>query len=242
MSERAKELAATRFAVYLVPIASSDFYQLGSRLLGYDLRTGQRTALPDFLEPAWQTSAQPYGFHLTVVEGFYTGPQQLPAIADEVQRCIACLSPAADFTLSGGQLEAWDNGKVWVQRFEPSPALLVLHTLLLSRLAPFVTASPFDQEVAAGKWQRPFEQARMQLLRTPRGLDGYQPHFTLVQPYQGDQPQVLRAKLEALMRPHTHLNISSLALCVKPSGQTHWQIQQEFELGAIGTSPESFCI
>ena len=221
---------ATRFAVYFVPPAGSAEYELGSELLGYDLRARTERPLPDFLRPEWQTAASPYGFHLTVVEGFYTDPERLGDIERETRACLACLAPGADISLSGGHIEAWDGGETWVQRFTPSPALLVLHTLLLSRLARFVTASPFAGEVAAGHYGQPFEQARMKLLHTPRGLDTFQPHFTLVQPYGGDQPQALKARLEALTRPHARLTAASLCLCLKPQGESHWQVLREFPL------------
>lgn len=221
---------AVRFAVYFVPPAGSEQYRLGSALLGYDLRARKALPLPDFLRPEWQTSASPYGFHLTVVEGFYTDSERLGDIERETRACLACLSPGADISLGGGHIEAWDEGETWVQRFTPSPALLVLHTLLLSRLSVFVTASPFAGEVAAGNYRRPFEQARMNLLHTPRGLDSFQPHFTLVQPYGGAEPDELRARLDALTRPHARLTISALALCFKPQGESHWQVRREFAL------------
>ncbi len=192
--------AGTRFAVYVVPPATDPFYQLGTRLLGYDLRARRSVPLPEFVSPDWQTDAGPYGFHLTVVEGFYTEAARLSGVEQELRACLACLSPEAELTLTGGHLEDWDGGTVWVQRFEPSPALLVVQTLLLARLAPFVSASPF-----ADQPRRPYEEARMRLLSTPRGLDTYQPHFTLMEPYGGDDPGGLRARLSALLRPHEAL-------------------------------------
>ena len=217
--------AGTRFAVYVVPPATDPFYQLGTRLLGYDLRARRSAAFPEFVSPAWQTEAGPYGFHLTVVEGFYTEAAHLSAIEQEVRACLACLSPDAELTLTGGQLEDWDGGKVWVQRFEPSPALLVVQTLLLARLAPFVSASPF-----ADKPRRPYEDARMRLLFTPRGLDTYQPHFTLMEPYGGDDPEGLRARLSALTQPYDALKVEALSLCLKPAGEKRWQIRNEIAL------------
>ena len=220
--------SATRFAVYIVPPAEHPFYRLGSSLLGHDVRARERLPLPDFIRPEWQSEASPYGLHLTVVEGFYTEASKLDAIEAEARACLACLSPGAGLTLSGGHLDVWDGGAVWVQRYTPTPALLVLHTLLLSRLSPFVSASPFDKEVQEGKWQRPFEQARMKLLHTPRGLDTFEPHFTLVQPYSGDDPASLRRELEALTRFFSELEVNQLALCVKPQGEENWQIRAEF--------------
>ncbi|WP_420596196.1 hypothetical protein [Deinococcus sp.] len=215
--------SGTRFAVYFVPPAEHPFYQVGSRLLGRDLRANQLVSLPDFLRPEWQASAAPYGLHLTVVEGFFTDAEALPAIEAEARACRACLSPGADLMLRGGHLDVWDDGAVWVQRYTPTPAFSVLHTLLLARLAPFVTASPF-----AVRSRPAFEEARMRLLHTPRGLDTFEPHFTLIEPYGGGDPAGLRQHLQPLLAPFETLEVGTLALCIKPAGETNWQIQAEF--------------
>ncbi len=224
--------AGTRFAVYLCPPAGTALYRLGSGLLGYDVRAGRPVALPDFLRPEWQTDAGPYGFHLTVVEGFFTDPAWWPDIEAEVRACAACLSPDAGLSLSGGRIEIWDDGETLVQRLDPSPALLVAHTLLLSRLARFVTASPFAAQVAAGHYARPFERARMQLLHTPRGLDTWQPHFTLVQPYGGGRPEELRRELGARLAPFARQRYAGLTLFEKPPGEVRWRVRAEVPLGA----------
>jgi hypothetical protein len=227
MSERPDPRHGTRFAVYAVPPESSAYYRLGSELLGYDLRARQAVPFPDFLRPEWQTDASPYGLHLTVVEGFYTEPERLPEIEAEARACLHCLSPGAALDLSGGQIAEWDGGETWVHLFGPGRALSVIQTLLLARLSPFVTVSPFDAGAAAGRWNTPYERARLKLLRTPRGLDSYQPHFTLIQPYGGD-PAGLRERLEALTRPFNQMEFASLAFCVKPEGESRWQIRSEF--------------
>ncbi|WP_293912062.1 hypothetical protein [Deinococcus sp.] len=227
MSDGPDPRHGTRFAVYAVPPAGGEYYRLGTRLLGYDLRARQHVALPDFLRPEWQRDAGPYGLHLTVVEGFYTGPEHLGAIEAEARACLNCLSPGAVMSLHGGCIAEWDGGETWVHLFTPSLALSVIQTLLLARLSPFVTASPFSAAAAQGRWNTPHERARLQLLRTPRGLDSYQPHFTLIQPYGGD-PAGLRQRLEALTRPHHQMHFAALALCVKPEGESHWHVRSEF--------------
>lgn len=216
----------TRFAVYLCPPAGDPYYALGTGLLGYDVRAGREVALPDFLRRADQQDAGRYGLHLTVVEGFYTDPSRWPEIGAEVRACAACLAPGAVLGLTGGRVEAWDDGTTWVHRFDPSPALLVLHTLLSARLSRFVTASPFDAPVAQGRYGQPFEQARMRLLRTPRGLDSWQPHFTLVQPYGGPDPAGLRERLEGLVRPHAEQTYREVALFEKPEGEVRWRVRE----------------
>ncbi|WP_029475949.1 hypothetical protein [Deinococcus frigens] len=223
--------AGTRFAVYLCPPAGSALSRMGSGLLGFDVRAGQPVALPAFLRPGWQADAGPFGFHLTVVEGFFTDPAWWPDIEAEARACVACLSPDAELALTNGRIAVWDDGETWVLRLDASPALLVAHTLLLSRLSRFVTASPFAGQVAQGLYARPFEGVRMSLLHTPRGLDTWQPHFTLVQPYGGNDPQALRRELQACIQPFTTQSYAALTLFEKPEGEERWRVRAELPLG-----------
>ncbi|MDB5046502.1 MAG: purine phosphatase [Deinococcus sp.] len=228
----------TKFAVYLCPPAASDFYRVGSGLLGFDVRAGQPVPMPEFMRSEWQTDAGPYGFHLTVTEAFSTDPAHWPDIEAEVRACVACLSPGAFLGLSGGRVEAWEDGKVWVQRLNASPALTVLQTLLSARLAPYVSASPFDWEVREGKYARPHEQARMKLLHTPRGLDSWQPHFTLVQPYSGSDPERLRHELEARLAPFQTQSYGGVTLFERRAGEQQWRVRADIPLLGAETSAE----
>ena len=223
----------TRFAVYLCPPAGDPYYALGTGLLGYDVRAQREVPLPDFLRREDQADAGRYGLHLTVVEGFYTSPAYWSEIEAEVRACVACLSPGAVLTLMGGRVEAWDAETTWVHRFDAGAPLLVLHTLLLARLARFVTASPFDAQVARGKYARAFERARMRLLHTPRGLDTWQPHFTLVQPYGGEDRAGLRARLETLVAPHDTQTYRAVTLFEKREGEARWRVRAEVPLNAV---------
>lgn len=221
-------MSDTRFAVYLCPPEGDPYFRLGSDLLGYDVRAGRAVAPPEFLRPGEQADAGPYGLHLTLVEGFATDPAWWPEIGAEVRACVACLSPGAVLTLTGGRVEAWDDGTTWVHRFDATPPLTVLHTLLLARLARFVTASPFDGQ--EDRYARPFEQARLRLLHTPRGLDTWQPHFTLVQPYGGKDPAGLRARLEDLTAAHSTQTYRSVALFERREGETRWRVRADVPL------------
>lgn len=220
--------SGTRFAVYLCPPEDDPYYVAGSELLGFDVRVGRELPLPSFLRPEDQADAGRYGLHLTVVEGFYTDPALWPEIEAEVRACVACLSPGTALTLTGGRIEVWDDGTTWVHRFDANTPLIVLHTLLLARLARFVTASPFDGKVGEGS--PPFERARMALLHTPRGLDSWQPHFTLVQPYGGEDPAGLRERLETLTAPHHAQTYRSVALFEKREGEERWRVRADLPL------------
>lgn len=225
--------AGTRFAVYLCPPQDDPYYQLGSGLLGYDVRARREVALPDFLRPEWQAQAGPYGLHLTLLEGFYCDPDDWAAIEREAAACVAGLSPGADLVLTNGRVEAWEDGRVLVQRFDASRDLYILHTLLLARLSPFVTRSPFDDELASHPERYPaaYERTRLKLLRTPRGLDSWQPHYTLVQPYGGDDAAGLVERLQTLTAPYAGQRHRSVSLFRKDAGETHWQVARDLPLG-----------
>ena len=228
--------AGTRFAVYLCPPATSEYYRLGSQTLGYDVRARREVPLPADLRPEWQALAGPYGFHLTLVEGFYCAPESLPEIETELRACMASLSPGADLALHGGRVEAWRGGEVLAQVFRPSPGLLMLHAFLLARLARFVSHSPFADEVLAypERYASAWERARLKLLHTPRGLDDYEPHYTLADPYGGGpaEAEALRARLDALMTPWAEQSYDAVALFVKPEGEARWQLWADVGVGA----------
>ena len=227
------DAATTRFAVYLCPEADEALYRMGTGLLGFNVRAQRQVSMPDFLRPEWQTDAGPFGFHLTVVEGFGTNPAWWPDIEAEARACVSCLSPDAALSLTNGRIDVWDGGETWVLRLDPSSALLVAQTLLLARLSRFVTDSPFTEQVAQGLWGQPHETARLQLLHTPRGLDTWQPHFTLVQPYGGQDPQALRRELERRVAPFTSQTYTALTLFEKRGGETHWRVRAELPLTGL---------
>lgn len=225
-------LLPVRFAVYLVPSAEDPFYQLGSAALGYDVRAGQAVAHLPEIEPAWTLKAGQYGFHLTLTEAFECDPASFPAIEAEVAQLCACLAPASRLGLSGGRTEVWDGGTVIVRRFDPNGALQVLQALLTARLAPFVTGSSFERQVEAdpSRYRQPHERARLKLFHTPRGLDTWTPHFTLVEPYSGPDVSGLARRLEARFEPYGALELDGVTL-LRQDGAAPYRVVRDFSLG-----------
>ncbi|MFC4452398.1 hypothetical protein [Deinococcus sonorensis] len=225
--------AAVQFAVYLCPPADDPYYRAGSDLLGYDVRAQQVTALPGFLRPEWQRQARPYGLHLTLVEAYSCDASALAQIEAEVQLIMASLSPGARLSLHRGRVEAWEDGEVLVHRYDPSPHLLMLQAVLTARLSRHATHSPFQDELAEHPDRYParWERARMQLLLTPRGLDDWQPHYTLVQPYEGPDAAGLVEHLRGLMDGFGEQTHDSVALFVRPDAGSAWHIQAEYRIG-----------
>ncbi|AFZ66386.1 hypothetical protein [Deinococcus peraridilitoris] len=222
----------TRFAVYLVPNAEDAFYQLGSSALGYDMRAGRRVPQLPELRPEWVAKAGQYGFHLTVTEAFECDPASFAAIEKEIVALCACFSPHSLLRLSNGRMEVWDEGTVIVRRFDPNEALLVLHALLTARLAPFVTGSSFERMVQENphKYPAPHERARLKLFHTPRGLDSWTPHFTLVEPYTGPDAGALAEDLEARFEPYPTLELDQVTL-LSQKGEAPFEFVRDFRIG-----------
>ena len=150
---------------------------------------------------------------------------------------MACLSPAADLSLHEGQVirATTPHDQGIGQVFRPSPHLLMLHTLLLARLARFVTHSPFSDRLAAhpARYPEAWQRARLSLLHTPRGLDTFEPHYTLVDPFGGsaEQSEALRSRLEDLFAPFAEQTYASVSLFVKPEGDLGWQVRADVAVG-----------
>lgn len=222
----------TRFAVYLVPPAGSAFLDLGSAILGHDVRSGRAVARPEGLRPEWTAASGPYGFHLTVVEALRCAPESFEALERELQDVCACFSPDARLTLSGGRAEVWDGGGVVVLRYDANDTLKMLHALLTARLSPFSTGSVFEDQRAAdpSKYRAPFQEARLRLFRTPRGLDTWEPHFTLLDPYTGDRPEDLAAEFETRFEGFGTLDFDGVAL-LRQDGDGPFRIVRDVAVG-----------
>ncbi|MBB6098196.1 2'-5' RNA ligase [Deinobacterium chartae] len=224
-----------RFAIYYVPPRGSEFYRLGSEVLGYDLRATRELELSEDLrarigdlDPAWRAAARPFGFHLTLGEALEVDPLALPLIEEEISDLLACLSPESSLTLHAQGLERWEDGKVWVLRYRASEALAMLQALFIARTAPFGRHSDFVDEVRAdpGKYGRAFERRRLRKFLSPRGLDTWQPHFTLLNPFGGEGGGLAR-RLERSFEPYQALEVESVCLMLQQDDKP-WRIRREF--------------
>lgn len=226
-------MSRTRFAVYLVPPAGSAFYDLGSSVLGYDVRAGREVAQLPGLRPEWVAKAGQYGFHLTVVEALDCDAASFPEIEREIAAVCACFSPSARLRLSNGRTEVWDGGEVIVRRYDANDTLNILHALLTARLARFATGSSFEREVEADpdKYPRPYERARIELFRTPRGLDTWAPHFTLQEPYDGGNAPELAEDFEGRFESFEILDFGGVTL-LRQDGGERYRVLRDFRVGA----------
>ncbi|GAB4518198.1 MAG: hypothetical protein OHK0046_25650 [Anaerolineae bacterium] len=226
-----------KFAVYYVPPAQSLLYQRGSEILGYDVRRGQllpeynntRARLPEFREE-WVTQPQSYGFHVTTGYSLYFDTARLPQIEREMEDVCNCFSPGLEFTFTPAaeHITFW-NDSIVVLRYDPNPAMLMLHTMLTARVNPYGNASNISESYAQKNPADldPVKAHRVRKYYTPYMLDGWTPHFTLMMPYTGQQTAAMRTALHNLFPPEP-IRVESISLLVKGDHDTHYQYYREF--------------
>lgn len=223
-----------RFGVFFVPPARSPFFRLGTSVIGYDARRQStvpednfiRKQLPDF-DIEYIKRPYKHGIHCTL-----TAPQtcrygDLDSIHYEIERILSCFDPSTVFEMNAKSefVAFWGKKQqITVLQYEANPALLMLHTLLVSQLAKYITP---DSEPAAPLIAHKFY--RIKHFNYPFVFDGFTPHFTLLFPYKGDNHDDLREKLYGLFSHFKKQVIESICLMVQADTDAHWHIHREYE-------------
>ncbi len=230
-----------KFAVYYIPPADSELYQRGSAILGYDVRAGEmlpsdnptRAALPGFDE-TWVARPQTYGFHVTTGYSLYFEWDALPQIEAEMASVCACFGNDVVFQLNPADplVAFWgSNYDAAFLHYHPNAAMLMLHTMLIARVNPLGTSSNITQSYAERPPDTldPVLRHRVQRYHTPYMLDGWDPHFTLLMPYTGSEPDALLQALGELFPPNP-VTVESICLLVRDDDETHYRLHREFVL------------
>lgn len=231
-----------KFAVYFVPPAEDPFYQLGTFILGYDVRARQAVVAPAALDEAlgrdkasWTTICRPYGFHLTICEALECHWTTIPRVEQELFELLECFDPDQPFTLDGKEnrpVGIWgeEARKSLVLRYEPNTSLRMLHTLLVARLNPLGIGSSFlkhylthpQQDLPAHSIQQ------IRLFSSPTVFGNWYPHFTVLNPYTGGDVQAMASRLAQFFQPYKHVTVETICLLIQEHNEANWQIYQEF--------------
>lgn len=222
-----------RFALYYIPAAHSPFYRLGTSILGYDIRREQasftdnfiRGQLPHFDE-AFVKLPQPHGLHCTILAPQECESKDLDAVIQTIERILNCFAQESVFAMqtNGELIHFWGKKReIVVLRYEPNQALLLLHTLLISSLAP----APREN---LNLGEMPLHHAyRQKYFHNSFIFDDFLPHFTLLYPYQGHEHEALASVLQGIFRSFTSHKIDSLCLVYQEKAGENWRIFHEFQ-------------
>jgi hypothetical protein len=229
-----------KFAVYFIPAENDPFYQLGSQILGYDVRRRRLVTTPATvtaelgeLDPNWVTEAVHFGFHLTICDALDCDWATIPNIERRLEDLLFCFGPDSVFTLQRRRerpVGIWQSGSghCLALLYEPNVTLSILHALLVGCINPMGKGSGYLQEYLKGSASiRPHTAKQVQLFSSPNILDNWTPHFTLLNPYAGSDPPSMALRLARLSEAYSTLTIQSLCLLVQERSDDNWFIYRE---------------
>jgi len=231
-----------KFAVYYIPQADDPLYRLGTQLLGYDIRARTSAPLPSDIreslgsfDVAWTTISQPYGFHLTISDAIDCHWATIPSVERELADLFACFDSAHPFLLqrrSERPVGIWgETGKnSLVLLYKPNEHLRMLHTLLVARINPLGTGSDYLKRYLAQPDQEmpPHQVQQLRLFYSRVVLDNWYPHFTLLNPYTGEDAILMASRLAHLFTPYEQITVDTVCLLIQSDDETNWHIYREF--------------
>lgn len=229
-----------KFAIYYIPPAHHKLYQIGSQILGYDIRIGKHLPLVTparqqlgAFDVAWVESAQKYGFHMTTAGTFEYDPTLL-SMDSVIAACdivFNCFNPANPMTLHQHPTEfIWQGGFTGL-RYTANDAFQTLHTVLCAYLPQFGNNSRSLRRLTENS--RAFGDAhhmahRTQNFFTPYIFDDFMPHFTLLNPYTGDSPDTIRDNLLEIVADVEEITVESMCLVRLRDDSDRYEIVHEF--------------
>ncbi len=229
-----------KFALYYIPPAQHPVYQVGSEILGYDIRRGLR--LPEktparvrfqHFDLAWVHYAAKYGLHMTTAGTYEYDPDALSmdTVVEACDTLMSCFDPAVPMTLSQHPTEfVWQHGFCGL-RYEANPAFQTLHTVLCTYLPRYAATSrphrrlnddpaAFDGNAHAAH--------RVFNFFTVGIFDSFMPHFTLLNPYTGNDPAGIRKTVLAMFGDVTEITVESMCLVRLTDDADFYELVHEF--------------
>lgn len=235
-----------KFAVYYIPPAENELYQLASRILGYDVRARTTADMPPELherfggfDTAWVALAQPFGFHLTITDALDCQWSTLPLVERELANLLACFDSSHPFILTRREdipVGVWGSSKqrTLVLLYEPNKYLGMLHALLVARINPLGIGTDYLRRYLAHPAEAHSHRGQqIRLFHSPTILDNWYPHFTLLNPYTGGEIDTVTSLLTHLFEPYTQITMHSICLLTQMDGESNWHIYREFQLPVL---------
>jgi len=231
-----------KFAVYYIPQEDDPFYRLGTQILGYDVRSRASVALPPDIhtslghfDASWVLISRPYGFHLTIGDAIDCNWATIPVVERELADLLMCFNPAHPFTLrrpTHSTVVVWSNTLLLL--YEPDTSFSMFHALVAARINPLGTGSGSLKKYLTHSNPKaqlpPYKVQQTRLFYSPNVLDNWYPHFTLLNPYKGDDVSQMVSSLSQLFEPYAQLTVKTVSLLIQNDDEASWHIYREFHL------------
>lgn len=243
-----RSVTMPRFAVYYVP-PEDKFYRLGSQIVGYDIRACEPVTLGDDwkdlrdnFDEKWVEHARPFGFHLTISDAIsFEGKikDMKKEIEPEIESVLDCFNPDHQFKLTRRKddfVTFWQKkgGEAVVLRYDPNNYLKLLSALIVSRVNPLGTGSGYLKRYKSGSTAYRLHQVhRIRTFYSPYVFDDYSPHFTLLDPYTGNDHHRLTQIFSEKFQPFSHITVDTICLLFQKEKDKKWEICREFNVNSF---------
>ena len=235
-----------KFAVYYIPKKGHPLYQLGSQVIGYDIRKEKEIAFHKELinYPKKQIEkavgkAKKYGFHLTIGDSIDFKEEQLSLIKNKLSELIRTSNPNTDWMLNLKHLtDIQQNirlGKrgACLLEYQENIGIKEFHRLVCTELNTLGTGSAYKDDIKNKKWN-PAQINKIQKYFSPYILDAYTPHFTFMNPLiKKDMNNkwltgFISMKLN-ILENIDYLEVENVCLMVQDNVNSYWRIEEEFD-------------
>lgn len=221
-----------KFGIYYIP--KGKFYDLGSKLIGYDIRAEKITVPLDGFDKFWSKNVQEYGFHLTMADAVYIEKDELNTIEAELSNIIGLFSKENEYIFEIDQkpVSFWrGGGDQAALRFNPNLSAVLLHSVLVCLIQTKGKGSFYSEMLNAN--QSNFSQDMINKTKrfsSPYVLDEFKPHFTLLNPYLGNDHKKIENELGEVFGEFKTINMNSLCIVTQESPDLPFRIYKEFSL------------
>jgi hypothetical protein len=221
------------FALYVIPRENTPLYEIGSQVLGYDIRCTRNTEKCPW--PNYVGIANNYGFHVTICDVLYfASSAEIDYAVEEVRFILKEFHP---FFLDQLRVASGvpDGNSVSLVFEEKSGALEALHTECVFRVYRRAICSNYSSRVEEPLRDGLYQRAEMMIERyhAPYILREYKPHFTLLTKVPADKMQGITDQLndQLCAKLQDRLIVDSMCVLTKSLGDAKWRIRSELYLG-----------
>jgi hypothetical protein len=167
------------FALYFVPGEDSDFFNYGTKVLGYNCYTGRETGS---VYREYNKKSKKFGFHMTICDALYfTGGFEICKIENEI---AYMWKEFKDIELSDLRIKknSPDKGTISVTLNDRSGKLEAFHHELVHRVYKVAAGSDYTLGISGRSGRMNTERDRFMIRRynAPFILSRFTPHFTLL--------------------------------------------------------------
>ena len=225
-----------RFGLYLIPQLST-FYEMGSAIVGYDIRFKQKVNQPKFIHPEWVSVNNQFGFHATLTDAITINEARLPEIINKTKELHACFKPNNQYILTKKRIGFWrKDSDIIVLLMKANRNIEMLHDVLVTGLHPLGSGSEYFEQYTYNRTSftpnSPSALQKLQKFYSPYIFDEFIPHFTLINPYTGptDKRSIIEQELDQQFKDIRGITFDTLTLVTQSVGSSHFQIAHEFSL------------